>query len=128
MRRLLLLALLVLLAAACGGHSSSSSSGGEVARWVKVEQLPKQAIPGAKLFESKGCLTCHTYAGSGHTVLAAPDLTSIGRRHLGIQFQIAHLKCPSCVIKDSPMPPSRSLGDKRLRQLAVFLEASKGTH
>jgi hypothetical protein len=26
------------------------------------------------------------------------------------------------------MPPSKSLGAKRLRELAVFLEASKGTH
>jgi hypothetical protein len=129
MRRLLLLALLVPLAAACGGHSSSPApGGGEVARWVRVERLPKQAIPGANLFESKGCLTCHIYAGSGHTVLNAPDLTAIGTRQLGIRFQIAHLKCPACVIHDSPMPPSRSLGEKRLRQLAVFLEASKGAH
>ena len=128
MRRLLLLASLVPLAAACGGHSGSSSTGGEVARWVKVEQLPKQAIPGAKLFESKGCLTCHMYAGSGHTVLNAPDLTAIGTKKYGIRFQIAHLKCPSCVIHGSTMPPSTSLSPTQLRQLAVFLEASKGAH
>ena len=112
MRRLLLLALLVPFSAACGGHSKSSAPGGEVARWVEVEHLPKQAIPGAKLFESTGCLVCHRYAGSGRSVLNAPPLTSIGSRHLGIQFQIAHLKCPSCANPGSPMPP----------------EASKGTH
>jgi mono/diheme cytochrome c family protein len=128
MRRLLVLALLVPLAAACGGNSGSSSTGGEVARWVKVEQLPQAAIPGAKLFESKGCLTCHTYAGSGHTVLNSPDLTAIGTKHYGVRFQIAHLKCPSCVVKNSAMPPSTSLSPTQLRQLAVFLEASKGTH
>jgi cytochrome c oxidase subunit 2 len=128
MRRLVLLALLVPFSAACGGHSKSSAPGGEVARWVKVEHLPRQAIPGAELFESSGCAVCHTYAGSGRTVLNAPDLTTIGTRHLGIRFQIAHLKCPSCVNPDSPMPPDRSLGTRRLHQLAVFLEASKGTH
>jgi len=129
LRRLLLLGLLVPLAAGCGsGHSTSTASGGEVARWVEVERLPKQAVPGAELFKSKGCLTCHRYAGSGHTLLAAPDLTAVGTRKYGIRFQIAHLRCPSCVIPGSTMPPSASLGEKRLRQLAVFLEASKGTH
>jgi cbb3-type cytochrome oxidase cytochrome c subunit len=74
-----------------------------------------------------GC-ACHTYAGSGSTNLNAPDLSSIGSRQLGIRFQIAHLKCPSCVNPGSPMPPFKSLGPLRLRRLAVFLEASKGIH
>jgi mono/diheme cytochrome c family protein len=124
----MLLTLLVPLAAACGGHSNASAPGGEVASWVKAEQLPTQAIPGAQLFESKGCLTCHTYAGSGHTVLDAPDLTAIGSKKYGVRFQTAHLRCPSCVIHGSAMPPYTSLGEMRLRRLAVFLEASKGTH
>jgi mono/diheme cytochrome c family protein len=123
MRRLTVLALLVLLAAGCGGHGKS-----DVARWVRVEQLPKQAVPGAALFAAKGCTACHTYAGSGSTNLNAPDLSSIGSRQLGIRFQVVHLKCPSCVNPGSPMPPFRSLGPRRLHQLAVFLEASKGTH
>ena len=41
-------------------------------------------------------------------------------------FQINHLKCPSCVNPGSPMPKFESLGEQRLRQLAIFLEASKG--
>lgn len=128
MRRLYVLALLVPLAAACGGQSKSSASGGPVSHWVTVEQLPQNAVPGARLFESKGCLTCHTYAGSGHTVLDAPDLTAIGTKQYGVRFQIAHLKCPSCVIKGSSMPPSSSLTPTQLHQLAVFLEASRGIH
>ena len=125
MRRIVLLALLLPLVSGCGGHATSSDS---VSRWIKVEHLPKAAIPGAELFKSTGCTACHTYAGSGHSNLGAPDLTTIGKRQLGIAFQIAHLKCPSCVTPGSPMPPSRSLGPLRLHQLAVFLEASKGTH
>jgi mono/diheme cytochrome c family protein len=128
MRRLYVLALLTPLVAACGGHSKSSAPGGPASHWVTVEHLPQSAAPGAELFASKGCLTCHTYAGSGHTVLNAPDLTAIGAKKLGVRFQIAHLKCPSCVIKDSPMPPSSSLTPMQLHQLAMFLEASKGTH
>ena len=132
MRRLVTFAVLVPLAAGCGsgGHTTSvrGVAGSPVQRWIDVEHLPTKAIPGARLFESAGCTVCHTYAGSGTTVLNAPPLTSIGKRHLGVQFQIAHLKCPACVNPGSPMPPSKSLGEARLRALAVFLEASKGTH
>ncbi|HKS77396.1 MAG TPA: c-type cytochrome [Gaiellaceae bacterium] len=98
----------------------------DVPRWVADERLPANALPGAKLFASAGCTACHTYDGSGGSNLGAPDLTSIGTRNLGIQFQINHLKCPSCVNPGSPMPKFASLGDARLNQLAIFLEASKG--
>jgi hypothetical protein len=146
MRRLVLLALLVPVAAGCGwfgalsgGHANGQGSSvhthlypsaplNPVPRWVKVEHLPKKAIPGARLFESSGCVACHTYAGAGTRNLGAPPLTAIGRRHLGIRFQIAHLKCPSCVNPGSPMPPFGSLGKARLQELAVFLEASRGAH
>jgi mono/diheme cytochrome c family protein len=98
----------------------------DVPKWVADERLPANALPGAKLFASAGCTACHTYDGSGGSNLGAPDLTSIGTRNLGIQFQINHLKCPSCVNPGSPMPKFASLGDARLHQLAIFLEASKG--
>lgn len=98
----------------------------EVPSWVKAEKLPPAAVPGAKLFAASGCTACHTYLGSGGAQLGAPDLTAIGTRHLGVDFQIRHLKCPSCVNAGSPMPKFESLGDARLRQLAIFLEASKG--
>ena len=98
----------------------------QVQSWVKKEKLPPAAQPGAKLFAVAGCTACHTYLGSGGSQLGAPDLTSIGTRNLGIDFQIRHLKCPSCVNPGSPMPKFASLGEKSLRQLATFLEASKG--
>jgi menaquinol-cytochrome c reductase cytochrome b/c subunit len=98
----------------------------DVPKWVADERLPANARPGAKLFASAGCTACHTYDGSGGSNLGAPDLTAIGTRNLGIQFQINHLKCPSCVTPGSPMPKFASLGDARLNQLAIFLEASKG--
>ncbi len=132
MRRLFVLALLVPLAAACGsgGHTTSvqSTSGSAVQSWISAEHLPKSAIPGAQLFESAGCTACHMYAGSGTSVLGAPDLTAIGTKKYGVRFQVAHLKCPSCVIKGSAMPPSTTLSRMQLHQLAVFLEASKGMH
>jgi menaquinol-cytochrome c reductase cytochrome b/c subunit len=98
----------------------------DVPNWVKAEKLPPAAVPGAKLFAESGCTACHTYLTSGGSALGAPDLSAIGQSHLGIDFQIRHLKCPSCVNQGSPMPKFESLGEKRLRQLAIFLEASKG--
>jgi mono/diheme cytochrome c family protein len=98
----------------------------DVPSWIKAEKLPPAAVPGAKLFAVAGCTACHTYNGAGGAQLGAPDLTAIGTRKLGIDFQIRHLQCPSCVNPGSPMPKFASLGTARLHDLAVFLEASKG--
>jgi len=99
-----------------------------IPRWKAQEHLPPAAYPGVELFATAGCTACHTYDGAGGSNLGAPDLTNIGSRNLGVQFQINHLTCPSCVNPGSPMPPFASLGPERLKQLAIFLEASKGTH
>jgi menaquinol-cytochrome c reductase cytochrome b/c subunit len=86
----------------------------------------KEALAGAVLFTQAGCLTCHTYLGTGSSNLGAPDLSEIGNKGLGIDTQIKHLRDPSSVTPGSPMPPFASLGDANLHKLAVFLEASKG--
>jgi menaquinol-cytochrome c reductase cytochrome b/c subunit len=98
----------------------------DVPHWISAEKLPPAAATGAKLFAVAGCTACHTYLGTGSSNLGAPDLTTIGTRNLGIAFQIRHLQCPSCVNPGSAMPKFASLGAKRLHDLAVFLEASKG--
>ncbi|HJU37539.1 MAG TPA: hypothetical protein VJ716_09005 [Gaiellaceae bacterium] len=98
----------------------------DVPRWIAQNHLPKDAIPGAHLFSVAGCTACHTYLGSGGSQLGAPDLSAIGTRNLGVPTQIKHLENPSSVTPGSPMPPFASLGVSRLRQLALFLEASKG--
>ena len=100
----------------------------DVPNWVKSEKLPPRAVPGAKLFATSGCLNCHTYLGVGGSQLGAPDLSAEGSKNKGITFQIAHLKCPSCVNKGSPMPSFAAFGNANLRKLAIFLEASKGPH
>ena len=97
-----------------------------IPRWIADEKLPPEAKPGVELFATAGCTACHTYDGAGGSNLGAPDLTDIGSRNLGIQFQINHLKCPSCVNPGSPMPSFAGLGLARLTLLAHFLEASKG--
>jgi mono/diheme cytochrome c family protein len=108
------------------GEALQSEIIGDVPGWVRAEKLPAAAVPGAKLFATTGCTACHMYLGAGSSNLGAPDLTAEAVRHRGIVWQVRHLRCPSCVAHGSPMPKFASLGDQRLRQLAVFLEASKG--
>jgi menaquinol-cytochrome c reductase cytochrome b/c subunit len=112
------------------GATAKEALGSELAAavptWVKKQGLPPAAVPGAKLFAQSGCLTCHTYLGTGSSNLGAPDLSKEGAKGKGVKFQIDHLKCPSCVNPGSPMPPFASLGEDNLRKLAIFLEASKG--
>src|SRR4051812_41833686 len=85
-----------------------------------------EAIAGANLFAESGCVACHTYLGTGSSSLGAPDLSAEGAKNKGIDFQISHLECPSCVNPGSPMPSFKDLGKDNLHKLAVFLEASKG--
>jgi menaquinol-cytochrome c reductase cytochrome b/c subunit len=100
-----------------------------VPRWAQKQGFAgnQEARDGANLFAESGCTSCHTYLGTGSTNLGAPDLTEEGAKGKGVQFQIDHLKCPSCVNPGSPMPPFAALGEDNLHKLAVFLEASKGT-
>jgi quinol---cytochrome c reductase cytochrome c subunit, bacillus type len=107
-------------------ESLASENIKKVPTWVKRNKLPPAALPGAKLFAQIGCLNCHSYLGTGGGYAGAPDLSAEGSKGKGITFQINHLKCPSCVNAGSPMPQFAALGDQRLRQLAIFLEASKG--
>ena len=97
-----------------------------VPQWQAEQSLPAEAIPGAEIFAQLTCLNCHSYLGTGGGFPGAPDLTAEGTKGRGIQWQIDHLECPSCVVEGSPMPAFDGLTDEQLRQLAIFLEASKG--
>src|SRR6266542_2543821 len=100
----------------------------QVPTWAQKEGFAgnKTAVAGAQLFVQSGCTNCHTYLGTGTSNLGAPDLTSEGAKNKGIDFQIRHLKCPSCVTPGSPMPKFDAFSDQNLRELATFIEASKG--
>ena len=87
----------------------------------------RPGLAGAVIYGDSGCANCHTYGGVGSANLGAPDLTAEGKKHRGVPFQVAHLKCPACVTRGSAMPSFAALGARKLRLVAVFLEASKGT-
>jgi len=115
------------------GATAKETLGSEVKQavpeWAKKQgfENDKTALAGATLFAEAGCLNCHVYLGAGASNLGAPELTAEGAKNKGIQFQIDHLKCPSCVTPGSPMPQFASYSDEMLKSLATFLEASKGS-
>jgi cytochrome c2 len=86
----------------------------------------EEALAGARLFAVLGCANCHTYLGDGTSNEGAPDLSEEGSRGRGIQWQIDHLKNPASKVPGSRMPSYASQREESLRNLAVFLEASKG--
>ena len=98
-----------------------------VPAWQKQESLPRAGARRARRSSPRPAASTATRTtATAARNLGAPDLTDIGSKNLGVDFQIRHLKCPSCVNPGSPMPQFESLGEDNLRKLAVFLEASKG--
>jgi cytochrome c553 len=114
------------------GATAKESLGSEtvalVPEWAAKQGFAgnADAEAGATLFAQSGCLNCHVYLGAGGQNLGAPELTAEGAKGRGVQWQVDHLKCPSCVNPGSPMPAFGGLGEDNLRKIAVFLEASKG--
>jgi menaquinol-cytochrome c reductase cytochrome b/c subunit len=112
------------------GATAKESLPGEtlalVPNWVEQQGLSAEGEKGANIFAQAGCTSCHTYLGAGTPNLGAPDLSAEGAKGRGKEFQIKHLKCPSCVNPGSPMPPFANFTDEQYNQLATFLEESKG--
>ena len=107
-------------------ESLASENVALVPQWVQQQGLSQTGEQGANIFARAGCMNCHTYLGAGSSNLGAPDLTQEGDKGKGKQFQIDHLKCPSCVTPGSPMPAFADFTNEQYDQLATFLEESKG--
>jgi mono/diheme cytochrome c family protein len=91
---------------------------------VRTWHLPQRAVEGGRLFVLSGCTTCHTYRGIGARNVGASDLTTVGKGH-DVRYFERYVGRPSAFGNDV-MPPFAALGTTRLRQLALFLAASKG--
>jgi menaquinol-cytochrome c reductase cytochrome b/c subunit len=86
----------------------------------------EQLVRGADLFAGVGCLNCHVYAGEGATNLGAPELTDIGTAGRGEDYWVRWVRNPQDIKPGTAMPSFENLTDEQLRDIAVFLEASKG--
>lgn len=74
--------------------------------------------PGAAVFQSRGCMNCHSLHGTGGT--SGPALDTIGRK-LNVE-QIEHyIRDPKAVNPQAMMPAQTTLSDKELEEVAGFL-------
>jgi hypothetical protein len=126
----LALVLATALAAGCDhGHKKTVTNGADaaVARWAQAERFADNpdAVAGARIFATSGCLACHTYLRRGSENLDAGDLTSVGRGQPRVAFFERYVRDPTR-FGNRVMPKYDNLGAQRLHDLAVFLAASKG--
>ena len=78
--------------------------------------------PGAAVFQTRGCMNCHSLHGTGGTF--GPALDTIGR-NLSVE-QIEHyIKNPKAVNPKAMMPPQTTLSDKEIEEVAEFLAGLK---
>lgn len=96
-----------------------------VARWSKLERLPKTASQGAAVFAKTGCLSCHTYLGSGKRLRGGADLSRIGAKGKSAAYFRRYVAQPYR-FGNNLMPSYTDLGAGELGKLAAFLAASRG--
>jgi len=113
------------------GATAEESLGSElkqaVPEWTQAQGFGNNeaAVAGANLYAVAGCANCHTYQGSGSSSLGAPDLSEIGASGKGVDYFQRYVTNPA-EFGNTQMPPFAGLGEDNLRDLAVFLDASKG--
>jgi len=95
------------------------------ADWKEKAALPEEAEAGAVLFANVGCINCHNYLGDGAEG-PGPDLTEVGTQGKGEDYWVEWVRNPQSIKPGSPMPAFPTLTDQQLRDIAIFLEASKG--
>jgi mono/diheme cytochrome c family protein len=96
-----------------------------VARWVTLEGLRGTAIRGAQIFAREGCLSCHTYHGSGVRRHGARDLTNGSAKRWTAASLRRYVSRPY-LHGNNLMPMYADLGVANLSAVADFLIASRG--
>ncbi|MBP1753544.1 MAG: hypothetical protein H6Q57_2380 [Geobacteraceae bacterium] len=74
--------------------------------------------PGAAVFQTKGCMTCHALRGAGGSF--GPALDTIGRTLTAKQME-HYIKDPKSMNPKAMMPPQTDLTDRELKEVAKFL-------
>lgn len=98
-----------------------TASAATVKRWVAKKRLGPRAASGAVIFAKTGCLSCHTYLGSGTRRRGAPDLT----RHGGSAAAIAAYVARPYLKGNTLMPMYADIGADALSRIGAFLSASR---
>ncbi len=86
---------------------------------VKVKKLSPAALRGQNIYNTYGCMSCHTISGSGGKV--GPDLTNESQKGHSKNWIIAQVTNPRSHNPQSPMPPFSMLDTTQLSDLADYL-------
>jgi mono/diheme cytochrome c family protein len=86
----------------------------------------EEAERGAEIFAQAGCLSCHTYLGTGASNLGAPDLTEIGKQSPRSAEGYANYISDPSRFGNTVMPKFSGMGRRNLLAIGAFLQASKG--
>ena len=78
--------------------------------------------PGAAVFQSKGCMNCHSLQGTGGTF--GPALDTVGR-NLSVEQIAQYVRNPKSADPKAMMPPQKELTDRELAEVAKFLSGLK---
>jgi menaquinol-cytochrome c reductase cytochrome b/c subunit len=97
----------------------------EVETWQQEQGLSEEGVQGATLFAQSGCMSCHTYLGSGSANLGAPDLSEVGADGRSPEEFAAYVANPA-EFGNTVMPMYASLGEENLMLLGTFLSESQG--
>ena len=107
-------------------ESLASENVEAVDEWMTTLRLPENARPGAEFVAEVGCLSCHTYLDSGSPNLGAPDLSDIGAQEGKDREYFQRYVANPQQFGNPNMPAYADQGRENLRNVAIFLEASKG--
>jgi mono/diheme cytochrome c family protein len=97
----------------------------EVEAWQQEQGLSEEGVQGATLFAQSGCMSCHTYLGSGSQNLGAPDLSEVGADGRSPEEFAAYVANPA-EFGNTVMPAYADLGEENLMLLGTFLSESTG--
>jgi nitric oxide reductase subunit C len=78
--------------------------------------------PGAAVFQTKGCMNCHSLQGTGGTF--GPALDTVGRRKTGEEIE-HYVQDPKSVNPKAQMPPQKELSRREVEEVAKFLSSLK---
>lgn len=90
-------------------------------RLTRSEQrlsLGATVSPGAAVFQSKGCMNCHSLQGTGGKF--GPPLDTIGQK-LTLEQIRKYVHDPRSVNPKALMPPQKELSERELEEVAKFL-------
>ena len=114
-------------AGATARESVAAEAVAAVDDWQQQQGFGDEEREGAEAFAQVGCLTCHTYLGSGSQNVGAPDLSDYGAQTPRTVQQTAAYILDPTQFGNNVMPPSPGLeAAGLLDNVAAFLHASNG--